>query len=119
METWSGKSRQDENFPVGSALIAKRIRPHVHAFYSFARNADDIADSPILPADDKVLRLDVMEDVLLGRRDDGSPSASRLRESLKRTGTTAQHSVDLLIAFRRDATTLRYADWSELLDYCR
>ncbi len=32
---------------------------------------------------------------------------------------TSRHSLDLLIAFRRDATKLRYADWDELYDYCR
>jgi farnesyl-diphosphate farnesyltransferase len=119
VETWSGKDRGDENFPVGSLLIAVPLRKHVHAFYAFARNADDIADSAVLPPADKVSRLDVMEKVLLGRRDTGSPSATRLRASLAETGVTADHSCELLIAFRRDATKLRYANWEELCDYCR
>ncbi len=119
VETWSGKDRGDENFPVGSLLIAAHLRPHVHAFYAFARNADDIADSATLPAAEKIARLDAMEAVLLGRRDAGSPSAARLRASLAQTGVTAQHSCDLLAAFRRDATQLRYRDWDDLLDYCR
>ncbi|MBN9509097.1 MAG: squalene synthase HpnC [Alphaproteobacteria bacterium] len=119
VETWSGKDRGDENFPVGSALIAPRLRRHVHAFYAFARNADDIADSAALAPEDKVARLDAMEAVLLGHRDDGSTSAARLRESLRETGVTAQHSRDLLVAFRQDATKRRYASWDELLDYCR
>ena len=51
--------------------------------------------------------------------DTGSPSALRLRASLAQTGVTPRHSPDLLIAFRRDATKLRYADWDELHDYCR
>ena len=119
LEAWSGKDRGDENFPVGSALISARLRPHIHAFYAFARNADDIADSPVLAAADKVARLDAMEDVLRGRRDTGSPSALRLRASLAETGVTPEHSAGLLVAFRRDATKLRYADWGELIDYCR
>jgi farnesyl-diphosphate farnesyltransferase len=119
VETWSGKDRGDENFPVGSALISARLRRHVHAFYAFARNADDIADSSSLDADDKVARLDTMEAVLLGRRADGSPSATRLRQSLAETGVSPRHSLDLLVAFRRDATKLRYASWDELLEYCR
>jgi farnesyl-diphosphate farnesyltransferase len=119
VETWSGKDRGDENFPVGSALISAPLRRHVHAFYAFARNADDIADSSTLEAGDKVARLDVMEAVLLGRSDAGSPSAVKLRASLAETGVTSRHSCDLLVAFRRDATKLRYADWEELLDYCR
>ncbi len=44
VETWSGKDRGDENFPVGSLLIRRDLRAHVHAFYGFARNADDIAE---------------------------------------------------------------------------
>jgi squalene synthase HpnC len=119
VESWSGKDRGDENFPVGSLLIRRDLREHVHAFYAFARNADDIADSSVLSADDKIARLDAMEAVLLGRRDDGSPSAARLRESLAETAVSPRHATDLLIAFRRDATKHRYADWDELLDYCR
>lgn len=119
VENWSGKDRGDENFPVGSLLIRRDLRTHVHAFYAFARNADDIADSAVLSAEDKITRLDGMEDVLLGRHDAGSPSATRLRSSLAETGVTPRHATDLLIAFRRDATKHRYADWDELLDYCR
>jgi len=119
VEEWSGKDRGDENFPVGSFLIRRDLRAHVHAFYNFARNADDIADSDSLSAEDKVFRLDVMEDVLLGKREDGSPSALALRASLAATRVTSRHSTDLLIAFRQDATKTRYASWDELLEYCR
>jgi farnesyl-diphosphate farnesyltransferase len=119
VETWSGKDRGDENFPVGSALIRRDLRPHVHAFYAFARNADDIADSPVLAPDDKLARLDRMEAVLLGRADAGAPSAARLRASLAATGVTATHATELLVAFRRDATVRRTADWDALRDYCR
>ncbi len=119
VEAWSGKDRGDENFPVGSLLIAPRLRKHVHAFYAFARNADDVADSASLAPAAKIARLDAMEDVLLGRGDSGSPSALRLRESLAATGTTPQHSRELLMAFRQDASKRRYASWDELLDYCR
>ncbi len=119
VEEWSGKDRADENFPVGSVLIAARLRPHIHAFYAFARNADDIADSPDLAPDDKIARLDVMAAVLTGTSDTGSPSATGLRASLAATGVTPRHATDLLIAFRRDATKTRYANWDELLDYCR
>jgi len=119
VEAWSGKDRGDENFPVGSVLIRRALRPHVHAFYAFARNADDIADSPDLSAAEKFARLDVMEEVLLGHSDAGSPSALRLRASLAETGVTARHARDLLIAFRLDATKRRYASWAELYDYCR
>jgi hydroxysqualene synthase len=118
VETWSGKGRGDENFPVGSRLIAARFRDPIHRYYTFARNADDIADSATLSADDKVLRLNIMEEVLLGRRASGSPSAVALRESLAKTGVTPKHATDLLIAFRQDATKSRYATIDELYNYC-
>jgi hydroxysqualene synthase len=117
VEQWSGKDRSDENFPVG-VLIRPALRRHVHAFYAFARNADDIADDPVLAPDDKIARLDVMEAALIDGAP-GSPSATRLRASLAQTGTSAAHASDLLIAFRRDATKRRYASWDELIDYCR
>jgi len=119
LETPSGKDRGDENFPVGSFLIRKDLRVHVHAFYRFARNADDIADNPLLPADDKVRRLDRMGEILEGAAGDDSPAATAMRASLAKTGTTAQHCHDVLRAFRLDATKLRYRDWDDLMEYCR
>ncbi len=119
VESWSGKDRGDENFPVGSRLIGAKYRPHIHAYYAFARNADDIADSSTLPAEEKIRRLDVMEAVLLGKREDGSPSALKLRHSLAETRVSSVHATDLLIAFRRDATKNRYATIDELYNYCR
>ncbi len=119
VEAWSGKDRRDENFPVGSFLIRRDLRRHVHAFYAFARNADDIADHPHLAAEEKIARLDAMEEVLLGRLGDGAaPSAARLRASLAETGVTPHHAADLLVAFRQDATKRRYASWEELYEYC-
>ncbi len=118
VELWSGKGSGDENFPVG-AIVRPDLRPHVHAFYQFARNADDIADSETLGAQDKIDRLDVMEAVLMGHSELGSPSALGLRRSLAATGVTADHARELLIAFRQDAGKNRYASWPELYDYCR
>jgi len=119
VESWSGKDRADENFPVGSLLIRASLRPHIHAFYNFARNADDIADSPSLTPDDKIARLNTMEAVLTGAATVGAPSATALRASLAQTGVPDTHARELLIAFRQDATKNRYASWAELLDYCR
>lgn len=119
VETPSGKGKGDENFPVGSLLIRRDLRKHVHAFYRFARNADDIADNGSLAPDDKIKRLDRMEAVLDGAPGDDSPAAVALRTSLLETGVTFQHSRDILRAFRLDATKLRYEDWADLMDYCR
>lgn len=120
IELWSGKDRGDENFPVGSLLIRRNLRRHVHAFYAFARNADDIADHPGLDPEEKIRRLDLMEAVLLGEAEDAlSPSAAALRASLAESGVSPRHARDLLTAFRQDARKRRYQSWEELLGYCR
>ena len=119
VETPSGKWRGAENFPVGSLLIRRDLRPHVHAFYRFARNADDIADNPGLSAEDKIRRLDRMAEILDGASREDSPSATAMRESLIETAVPAQHCHDVLHAFRLDAVKLRYEDWGDLMAYCR
>jgi farnesyl-diphosphate farnesyltransferase len=119
VETASGKAAGDENFPVGSILIRPALRPHVHAFYNFARNGDDIADNHDLTPADKIVRLERMAAVLTGAAQTGSPSALALRASQAQTGMTDRHSLDLLGAFKQDAVKTRYANWAELLDYCR
>ena len=120
VETPSGKGAGNENFPVGSRLIAARLRPHVAAFYAFARAADDIADNPALAPEDKIARIDRFEAAIHGR-DTGNAAlekGQRLRRSLDATGVSERHCADLLAAFRQDATKRRYADWGELMDYC-
>lgn len=117
IERPSGKGAGDENFPVGSALIAARLRPHVMAYYHFARGADDIADAPDLTAQDKIRRLDALD---AGFQADatGPGLATRLRDSLAATGVDQSCARDLLVAFRRDARNPRTRDWLDLLDYC-
>src|SRR3984893_3285709 len=91
VETPSGKWRGTENFPVGSLLIRRDLRAHVHAFYRFARNADDIADNPELTADEKLRRLDLMTAILGGAPAHASPAAAAMRQSLIETHVSAQH----------------------------
>lgn len=111
-----GKTAADENFPVGSRLIAPALRPHVARYYAFARTADDIADHPDLAAEEKIERLDAFERAL----DDGSLEIpARLAESLAERGVPDDCARDLLIAFRQDALKSRYEDWNALLGYCR
>ena len=104
---------------MGSHLIARRLRRHVHAYYDFVRAADDVSDSAELSPEEKIRRLDLMEAALRGAPGATSSSAARLRPTLAATGLPPELATDLLIAFRRDATVLRTPDWAALLDYCR
>jgi squalene synthase HpnC len=114
----SGKGHRDENFPVASFLIRRRYRPVILAFYRFARAADDVADHPDAPAAEKLALLHEMRGSLLGERQT-SPESEDLRRVLLERNLTAQHGLDLLEAFSRDVTKLRYTDWDDLMDYCR
>ena len=118
-EIASGKNRNTENFPVGSWLIRPDLRSHVHAFYNFARAADDISDHPLMDPDEKIKRLNSFAVALGDDNITDIACVTALRHSLHTTKVDPQHSLDLLTAFKRDATQLRYTDWADLLDYCR
>lgn len=120
IEAPSGKQAKDENFPVGSLLISKELRPHVAIYYAFARAGDDIGDDPTLSPDEKVRRLTAFESALLNPENAplGSQKAVRLNESLKMRGVSLERGRKLLDAFRQDAVKNRYANWDELIDYC-
>ncbi len=119
IEAPSGKDVAYENFPVGSWLLPARLRPHVAVFYAFARAIDDIADDPQLPSEDKIARLSGFEAALLGReKGEGFAKAHAMRQTLAASGISARHCLDLISAFKQDATQVRYRRWEDLIDYC-
>lgn len=120
VETPSGKGAADENFPVGSFLLPKSLRPHVAAFYAFARAIDDIADDPSLPDAEKIRRLKAFDAALRGESGfgEGFAKAHALRESMAATNVPAVHGSDLIAAFVQDCEKRRYRSWDELLGYC-
>ena len=117
VEVPQSKDHKGENVPVASFLIAPRHRATVLAFYRFARAADDIADSAVLSAADKLRGLDALEATLLGAG--SAADALPLRAALQETNLSDRHPLDLLKAFRLDVTKTRYEDWDDLIDYCR
>lgn len=109
-----------ENFPVASLLLARRVRPHVVAFYNFVRAADNVADDSGLAPADKLAALERFERALAEPLSPGAPAEARsLAASAARTGAGIEEARLLLDAFRQDATKWRYADHGELVDYCR
>jgi hydroxysqualene synthase len=117
-EVAASKTEHGENFPVASLLIAPRLRPLILSFYRFARAADDIADHPTLSVGSKFERLDALEETLLGKSD-SAQAAQPLRRVLAAKKLAPTHPLDLLTAFRADVTKRRYANWDELMHYCR
>lgn len=112
------KTEREENFPVASLLVSPRLRGAILSFYRFARAADDIADHPALSEHEKLARLDALEDTLLGKSDNAK-AALPLKQVLAARGLPPTHPLELLTAFRADVTKRRYADWGELMHYCR
>lgn len=115
------KDADGENFPVGSRLIPARLRPHVMAFYDYARTADDIADSTEIETAEKLERLNKLEKVLIGEAepDDETRCAAVLKKSLEESNVTNQHALDLLKAFRQDSEGRTYNTWEDVMAYCR
>ncbi len=116
-ELRSGKSHRDENFPV-AGLVAARHRAPILAFYDFVRVADDIADHATLGEAEKLAHLDSLGRTLSGESA-AEPEGVALRAQLAERGLSPAHAQDLLTAFRMDVTKRRYADWDDLIGYCR
>ena len=113
----SGKDHRGENFPV-AALFARPFRAPVMSYYRFARAADDVSDSATAAPHEKLALIAAMRATLAGERDD-DPAALDLRRTCAERGLDPVHGLDLLEAFRRDVTQLRYDSWDDLIDYCR
>ena len=117
-ELQSGKGHRDENFPVASFLIAPKNRAPVLAFYKFVRAADDVSDHATAAPEEKLALLEQMRQSLVGESD-AVPEGVALRTVLAERNLSPIHALDLLEAFRRDCTKLRYHGWDDLIDYCR
>jgi squalene synthase HpnC len=111
-----------ENFPVASFALPKRLRHPVEVIYAFARTADDFADEGDAPAYVRIAALDDYE-AQLDLIERGEPTELRLFDSLAAVAREHQLPLqpfrDLLSAFRQDVTKTRYANFGEVMDYCR
>ena len=106
---------KQENFPVG-CLTAPRLKPMILAYYRAARQADDIADDPTLPTEEKLRRLDTLEKAFYTCTDG---AAGALGQLFAAENLDYRLYADLLEAFRRDARGIKIEIWEQLLDYCR
>jgi phytoene synthase len=94
-----------ENFPVASLLLPARLRAPVEVIYRFARSADDIADEGTDPPAMRLAKLEAHR--------------GEIERIVCDHGLPREPFADLLDAFAQDVTKTRYADYAELLDYCR
>ena len=111
-----------ENFPVASILLPARLRQPVGVIYRFARTADDFADEGNLAPAERLARLEEYRDQLR-RLEQNQPPQTPLFDALD--GVVRAYSLplqpfsDLLDAFSQDVTKSRYADFAQVMEYCR
>lgn len=115
----SGRNAGSENFPVASRLLPAWARPHVMAFYDFARTADDVADSSGFSVEEKREILTLWGEELQSGVAGSCLPVAALYRSLEQTGVPSRHALDLLKAFRRDADNPKTRDWADLMAYCQ
>lgn len=111
-----------ENFPVASILLPARLRQPVGVVYRFARTADDFADEGNLAPAERLARLEEYRDQLR-RLELNQPPQTPLFDALdgviRAYKLPLQPFFDLLDAFSQDVTKSRYADFAEVMEYCR
>ena len=111
-----------ENFPVASIMLPRRLRHPVSVIYAFARQADDFADEGKIADQERLALLDGFRaelDRLTAGQPPQTPLFHELAEVVTKHLLPLQPFYDLLDAFSQDVTKKRYADFGEVMDYCR
>jgi squalene synthase HpnC len=111
-----------ENFPVASFALPARLRRPVRAIYAFARTADDFADEGDHPAEWRLARLAEYHahlDALERGEAVDHPIFQELAPHIRAHQLPYPLFHDLLSAFEQDCTKTRYADFGEVMGYCR
>jgi len=111
-----------ENFPVASWIVPRRMRWPIAAIYAFARKADDYADEGIVDDATRLQALNAMTEkinAIYAGSPPEEPMYIALADSIDRFNLPADLFHDLLSAFKQDVTHKRYADFGELMTYCR
>jgi phytoene synthase len=115
-------------------MVPAKLRPHVAAIYAFARIADDIADegytgtdTPTASPEERIATLRKMDAQCVSAfenrpLDNSDPNAwifPALGDTLRQFSIPPGLCQDLLSAFTQDVVKRRYANFDEVLDYCR
>jgi hydroxysqualene synthase len=113
-----------ENFPVGSVLIPKQLRPHFYSIYAFSRIADDLADELCggLHGTAEQTRLAALHrfEALLTRaeQNNGNPVFTALHATMQQHAIPQEPLQRLLVAFQMDSAFHQPATFGDVLHYC-
>lgn len=111
-----------ENFPVGSFLIPKDLRPHFYAVYAYARTADDLGDEL---AGESKMKIDALEQFQCLLKYNYEPAEQKhpifyaLQNTIKQRNLSLNPFQKLITAFKKDSDFEPFAKISDLFDYCK
>ncbi len=106
-----------ENFPVGSVLFPRPLRPHIRALYCYARFVDEVGDSF---DGDRLAALDELEEEV-GAAFEGRatwPVLLNVQPTIREFGLPREPFLRLIEANRMDQRVSAYETWDQLRDYC-
>jgi len=111
-----------ENFPVASRLLPKHLRQPIAVIYAFARRADDFADEGELSDEERLSALNdfgnKLEYIEQGKAVEDTTFIA-LADVIEQHQLPVSLFHDLLTAFKMDVTKARYANFGEVMAYCR
>ncbi|MGH3009087.1 MAG: squalene synthase HpnC [Gaiellaceae bacterium] len=106
-----------ENFPVGSVLFPRPLRPHIRALYCYARLVDELGDAY---DGDRLAALDELE-----REVDAAfageatwPVLQNVQPTIREFELPREPFLRLIEANRIDQRVSAYETWDELANYC-
>jgi len=106
-----------ENFPVGSILFPRGLRPHVRALYCYARLVDELGDAY---EGDRLAALDELE-AQVALTFEGEPTWPVLRNvqpTVREFDLPREPFLRLIAANRMDQRVTEYETWDDLRQYC-
>jgi squalene synthase HpnC len=106
-----------ENFPVGSILFPRPLRPHIRALYCYARLVDELGDAY---EGDRLAALDELErqvDLTFSGEPDW-PVLRNVQPSVREFDLPREPFLRLIEANRIDQRIAEYETWADVKHYC-
>jgi len=106
-----------ENFPVGSVLFPRHLRPHIRSLYCYARFVDELGDAY---DGDRLAALDELErEVGAAFAGDATwPVLRNVEPTIREFDLPREPFLRLIEANRMDQRIREYATWADLKHYC-
>jgi len=106
-----------ENFPVGSVLFPRQLRPHIRALYCYARLVDELGDAY---AGDRLAALDELERELDAAFAGEAtwPVLRNVQPTIREFDLPREPFLRLIEANRMDQRVSEYATWADVKHYC-